>query len=210
MGRGHAALLAGLVPSCAAPACRANTRCRQHRCSLAGCGCRRAGSECGRRVPRRATFSLSHPNSAAPQSSTALAAASAGLGGHARAPPPHRTAPPPPAPHAPHRRPATGRQARPTAQMGTAVQDQDQPVPSCPGLAVRSSAQKGRHLVCTRAFKAGDCVLKQRPFAAVLNEDALKQRCDACYALSSSLSVCSRSKLARWVGGLRGAVVACL
>lgn len=39
------------------------------------------------------------------------------------------------------------------------------------GFAVRYSPGKGRHLVAARAFAAGEVVLQQEPYAAVLSDE---------------------------------------
>ncbi len=38
------------------------------------------------------------------------------------------------------------------------------------GLALAEDAIRGRHIVATRAFKAGELVLSQEPYAAVLHD----------------------------------------
>ncbi|KAG2493715.1 hypothetical protein HYH03_008228 [Edaphochlamys debaryana] len=66
------------------------------------------------------------------------------------------------------------------------------------GFAVRFSADKGRHLVATRAFSPGALVLKQEPLAAVLYDEATPGHCDHCFAAVPRPLRCSRSRLARY------------
>lgn len=67
-----------------------------------------------------------------------------------------------------------------------------------PGFAVSASPDKGRHLVATRAFRPGELVLEQAPYAAVLYDEQLPGRCDWCYAACERPLRCGRSKLARY------------
>lgn len=60
------------------------------------------------------------------------------------------------------------------------------------------STEFGRHLVLKRDVPASCTVLKQQPFAAVLYDDHVCQRCDLCFALSDKLMRCSRSKFAHY------------
>lgn len=65
------------------------------------------------------------------------------------------------------------------------------------GVAVVESPPKGRHVVATKHFKAGSLVLKESPYACVLNDESIAQRCDFCLGHGTDLLLCGRSKLAR-------------
>ncbi|PNW88146.1 hypothetical protein CHLRE_01g016450v5 [Chlamydomonas reinhardtii] len=66
------------------------------------------------------------------------------------------------------------------------------------GFAVRYSPGKGRHLVAARAFAAGEVVLQQEPYAAVLSDEMTPGVCDHCFRHCARPLRCGRSRLARY------------
>jgi hypothetical protein len=63
------------------------------------------------------------------------------------------------------------------------------------------SARFGRHLVAAEGISAGQAVLEQQPYAAVLYGDQVPLRCDWCFrtaAVSCTLLRCTRSKFAHY------------
>ncbi|EFJ28787.1 hypothetical protein SELMODRAFT_231366 [Selaginella moellendorffii] len=62
------------------------------------------------------------------------------------------------------------------------------------GLTVINAAEKGRCLVADRDFYAGQTVLEQDPYVAVLDGDSRGNRCDACFKQSPALRRCSACK----------------
>ena len=63
------------------------------------------------------------------------------------------------------------------------------------------SEQFGRHLASARDLPAGNVVLEQRPYAAVLYDDQVALRCDWCFQTAqpgTTLSRCSQSKFAHY------------
>ena len=60
------------------------------------------------------------------------------------------------------------------------------------------SNELGRHLLLARDVPAATTVLEQQPYAAVLYDDQVPQRCDFCFVASDKLMRCSRSKLAHY------------
>jgi SET and MYND domain-containing protein len=73
------------------------------------------------------------------------------------------------------------------------------------GVLLRRDARRGRHLVASRAFRAGELVLSQEAYRAVLLDADTPQRCDHTFlprppgSARKKLLRCSRSKLARYV-----------
>ena len=62
--------------------------------------------------------------------------------------------------------------------------------------------RRGRHLVAVRAFRAGETILEQTPYRAVLNDAAISQRCAYSFEPppeGCNLLRCSRSKHARYM-----------
>ena len=66
------------------------------------------------------------------------------------------------------------------------------------GVTVCCSPVKGRHLVASRAFRPGELILEQQPYAAVLYDEHVPGRCDFCFAACERPLRCGRSNLARY------------
>lgn len=59
---------------------------------------------------------------------------------------------------------------------------------------------RGRSLVATRALRAGDVVLCERPFAFVLLQNHTASRCASCFRTLSRKLQCARCKTVAYVG----------
>ena len=64
------------------------------------------------------------------------------------------------------------------------------------GVAAEVRPNRGRSLVVTRAFKAGDVVLSSSAFAAAILPELAPLRCSGCFERSSHLMRCGACKCA--------------
>lgn len=65
-------------------------------------------------------------------------------------------------------------------------------------VRVEITPSKGRHLIAQKAFKVGEVVISQEPYAAVLFNEHIQHFCNWCFKPGSHLSRCSKSKFARY------------
>ncbi|EKX40069.1 hypothetical protein GUITHDRAFT_164767 [Guillardia theta CCMP2712] len=70
-------------------------------------------------------------------------------------------------------------------------------------VGVRSTENKGSHLVALKAFRPGDTVLRSRPYAFEIFPELREERCNECFrrpAEGISLLRCSSCKITRYCG----------
>ncbi|KAH9299492.1 hypothetical protein KI387_031174, partial [Taxus chinensis] len=63
------------------------------------------------------------------------------------------------------------------------------------GFTISITPEKGRCLIATKLFNAGDTLLLQEPYVSVLDGASMNKRCDACFRPSMNLKRCSACKL---------------